>query len=138
MFPKGMSVLHGKQCKQWSIFRPKGDVHITQQTMGQFNENDDWCMAQRMVPQSHQFLMYEMAEKHKGMFGKVVKNSISKLFPRQTKGTVISPRSKTTEHNNANSVSAQTAGNNYDGWVIEWMTKKVNVFSPTQSPNGSI
>ena len=34
---------------------PKGDICITLQTMGQFNENDDQCMAQRMVPQSHQF-----------------------------------------------------------------------------------
>ena len=54
-----------------------------------------------------QVLMKEMAEKHKGMFGKVVKNSIRKMFPQPIKGTVISPRSKISKHNNANSVSAK-------------------------------
>ena len=39
--------------------------------------------------------MNDMAEKHNGMFGQVVKKSIRKLFPRFTKrGTVISPISK--------------------------------------------
>ena len=60
-------------------------------------------------------LMDDMAEKHNGMFGQVVKKSIRKLFPQFTKrGTVISLISKTTAHNNANSAPAKEAVNDYD------------------------
>ena len=56
-----------------------------------------------------------MAEKHNGMFGQVVKKSIRKLFPPFTKrGTVISPISKTTAHNNAYLAPAKEAVNDYD------------------------
>ena len=59
-------------------------------------------------------LMDDMAEKHNGMFGQVVKKSIRKLFPNLTNGTVISLIFLTTAHNNASFAIAKETVNNYD------------------------
>ena len=72
--PKGTSVLHGKQWVNIMIMMinawPKGWYH-------KVISFDRWN-----------------GIKHKGMFGKVVNNSIRKLFPKKSKGTVISPEIK--------------------------------------------
>ena len=58
--------------------------------------------------------MDDMAEKHNGMFGQVVKKSIRKLFPKPTNGTAISLIFLTTAHNNASFATAKEAVNDYD------------------------
>ena len=59
-------------------------------------------------------LMDDMAEKHNGMFGQVVKEINQETVFKPTNGTAISLIFITTAHNNASFATAKEAVNDYD------------------------
>ena len=59
-------------------------------------------------------LIDDMAEKHNGMFGKVVKEINQETVFKPINGTVISLMFLTTAHNNASFVIAKKIMNDYD------------------------
>ena len=59
-------------------------------------------------------LMDDMAEKHNGMFGQVVKEINQETVFKPKNGTAISLIFLTTANNNASFVTAKEAVNNYD------------------------